>query len=1015
MHTRSSRGRGAVAALAALAVLLATAAPAFAFNSGGKPTGTGPTTITWTGQGATGGVLNTAKCDTADQPAGQPSGTPYLLWILTAGGGSMQNDATTPVLHLGGTGSGSYTTSDRTATSAARFVTPYVTPDAALTAYADLDVLTTGNGAWNLVISHGCAPAIIPPADPPLVVSKVGSGTYDHTYGWQIAKDVDASTLTVPAGSTATATYTVTLEHGEPVISNVQATGTITVSNPNTGDAVIDGVVNTVAGCTVPGQPAPVTIPGGGSTDFAFSCDFGSTLPSLPFVDTASVTWADQTLSDGSQLVGGTAIGTSEPLVFTADQIDECADVTDPLDPGSPRRFCAGDAGDPIFSFGYAHDYIGDPAGTCTSHDNTATFTTADTATGGSASQSVTVCTGADLMVAKTAAGTFDRTYLWSITKDVDRTTATIAEGGTATFEYTVGVAQTGVSDSGWTLTGTITVTNPNDWQDVALTGLLDTVDNGGTCTVDAGPHVVPAGGALEVGYRCDYASLPAYTGLNTATATWDAVTAATPTGTASGDAGFELTQLGSTDRTVHITDSYGGDLGTVTGTDSAPYATATFTYLRTESGVGGTCTGYDNTATITGTGQSASKSVELCVARDPVVAKTAAGTFDRTYLWTIAKNVDKTLVEQAGGTATFTYSVDAAQSGVSDSGWALAGTITITNPNDWQAITLTGLTDLADNGGTCTVDPGPYVVPAAGSLDVRYACAYSTQPAYSGLNTATATWDSGSYTTPSGTASGTAGFTLTQAGSTDRTVQVTDTFNGTTTTLGTLTAADTAPFSTATFTYARTVTVPATDCVSYPNTATITETGQNASRTVKVCGPARTGALTIGFWQNKNGQGFITTSASTNGVCNLTTWLRQYAPLQDLSASAGCSTAATYVSGIIAAANAGGASMNAMLKAQMLATALDVYFSDPALGGNRIGAPAPIGGVVIDLTNIGGTNTSAAFGGATGLSVSELLAYASSQANSGGSTWYGNVKATQQLAKNTFDAINNARAYAPF
>jgi len=55
----------------------------------------------------------------------------------------------------------------------------------------------------------------------------------------------------------------------------------------------------------------------------------------------------------------------------------------------------------------------------------------------------------------------------------------------------------------------------------------------------------------------------------------------------------------------------------------------------------------------------------------------------------------------------------------------------------------------------------------------------------------------------------------------------------------------------------------------------------------------------------------------------------------------------------IIKAANASGASMNAMLKAQMLATALDVYFSDLALGGNKMSAVAPIGGVAIDLTKI--------------------------------------------------------------
>ena len=131
----------------------------------------------------------------------------------------------------------------------------------------------------------------------------------------------------------------------------------------------------------------------------------------------------------------------------------------------------------------------------------------------------------------------------------------------------------------------------------------------------------------------------------------------------------------------------------------------------------------------------------------------------------------------------------------------------------------------------------------------------------------------------------------------------------------------------------------------------------------------------------------------------------------------------------IIKAANASGSSMNAMLKAQMLATALDVYFSTPGLGGNKIGAPAPIGGVTIDLTMIckmsdsnSGTgtcngsyyNVSAAFGGAPSLTVSQMLTYTASQSNVGGTTWYGNVKATQELAKNAFDAINNQVAFGP-
>jgi hypothetical protein len=177
-----------------------------------------------------------------------------------------------------------------------------------------------------------------------------------------------------------------------------------------------------------------------------------------------------------------------------------------------------------------------------------------------------------------------------------------------------------------------------------------------------------------------------------------------------------------------------------------------------------------------------------------------------------------------------------------------------------------------------------------------------------------------------------------------------------------------------------------------------------------------------MGFWQNKNGQDIIKNGASVSGVCKSGTWLRQFAPFQDLSATATCSQVATYVTNVIKAANASGASMNAMLKAQMLATALDVYFSDPALGTNKISAPGPIGGVAIDLTKVCKNiatcsifeNVSSAFGGATSLTVSQMLAYAASQSNAGGSTWYGNVKATQELAKDAFDAINNQVAFAP-
>ena len=161
-----------------------------------------------------------------------------------------------------------------------------------------------------------------------------------------------------------------------------------------------------------------------------------------------------------------------------------------------------------------------------------------------------------------------------------------------------------------------------------------------------------------------------------------------------------------------------------------------------------------------------------------------------------------------------------------------------------------------------------------------------------------------------------------------------------------------------------------------------------------------------MGYWQNKNGQGII------NGAnqANLGNWLRQFHPFSDAPSSA----LGTYVTNIIKAANASGTAMNPMLKAQMLATALDVYFSDPALGGNKIKAPAPIGSVSIDLTKVNapvGSGTyeddSAAFSSGCE-TISAALTDAAGHSNPGGSVWYAQVKATQQLAKDAFDAVNN-------
>ena len=46
-------------------------------------------------------------------------------------------------------------------------------------------------------------------------------------------------------------------------------------------------------------------------------------------------------------------------------------------------------------------------------------------------------------------------------------------------------------------------------------------------------------------------------------------------------------------------------------------------------------------------------------------------------------------------------------------------------------------------------------------------------------------------------------------------------------------------------------------------------------------------------------------------------------------------------------------------------------------------------------------------------MTVSQMLTYAASQSNVGGTMWYGNNKPLQEKAKDAFDAINNQVAFS--
>lgn len=458
-------------------------------------------------------------------------------------------------------------------------------------------------------------------------------------------------------------------------------------------------------------------------------------------------------------------------------------------------------------------------------------------------------------------------------------------------------------------------------------------------------------------------------------------------------------------------------------------------------------------------------KESETSPAADLAVLKDANSSFDRAFTWDITKAVDKTSVNlnHAGDTATFNYTVNVTHDGGTDGNWQVTGTITVTNPNE-DDVELVDVTDTVNNGGICVLTGGSNdgvdeTIPALASEDFSYTCTYSSQPdPLSGTNTAKAEWPDQDLTVDGQTvalkgnsATWDVSFSFEDPILIDDCVDVSDDLYGS---LGTVCSDDASP---TTFIYSLIFPAPAAPplCVDHTNTAAfVTNTSgatDSASQTVRVCRvPPATGALTIGFWQNKNGQTIIK-SYSGSYCQSLKTWLTQFNPFKDLTATS-CGTSPSLKKGATptgvvgyaykviknAVCTSTSSTCNSMLKAQMLATALNVYFSDPSLGGNRIGAPAPIGGLEIDLTlvctmidGVGGTATcsgvykdaSAVFGGASHLSVMNMLLYMNSDGSAygngnpvasanGGSTWYLQIKAKQVCAKDAFDAINNRVAF---
>jgi predicted XRE-type DNA-binding protein len=554
----------------------------------------------------------------------------------------------------------------------------------------------------------------------PLRAEKTAAGSYDRTVTWTLDKSVDDDSHTGYAGLEAgTSTWTVFADKTE-VSDNYEVTGDITVYNDNVFDVPV-----TVTDALSDGTSATVscpsdTVPAGGSltcTYTASPADGSATLNTAtitsgnPAVDgtsaEASVSFTENLIGyDSGTLSDNNEFNPNDPTVISGDTTWNYSQTfTCPANPG--------DYINGSYSFNVPN--------TATLNDN---INLSDT-------ENVDVtCILQPLSPSKTAAGTYDRTVTWTLDKSVDVASHSGNAGDTFDSTWTVTADKTEVSDN-YQVAGTISISNPAAI--VQAFTVSDALNDGTTAPVNCPSSTVAPGDTVT----CTYAASPAdgSATLNTATVSApgnpdQAATAAVAftenligydSGTLADDR-FSYSETISGDTTKTFPDTF------VCSSDAADYTDGSYSFTET------------NTATLNGNiNLSDSESVVVdCTLAALQPTKTAAGTYNRTVEWTLAKSVSPASHSgEAGDTFDSIWTVVADKTEVSDN-YAVSGTISIYNP---ASIAQTfSVSDVLNDGSPVSVNCLSNTVAAGGTVE----CTYSASPADGSatLNTATVSAD---------------------------------------------------------------------------------------------------------------------------------------------------------------------------------------------------------------------------------------------------------------------------------
>ncbi len=574
-------------------------------------------------------------------------------------------------------------------------------------------------------------------------VSKTADGTYNNRYRWEIDKTVDPLSQSGFAGDTLTWEWTITWESILVGEENHAVTGVITVTNPAPMALTVD-VTDTLTGPVAADSLVCNDADGGTSLTIAANssgtCDYTTAPASQLAQNTATATRSGVSVSD---TVNVNWVQLPDAGLDASISDTNHADI--PVDAAQPYQYedehtCSTDLDDYVEGGG---SYTG-------SADNTATITW----DGGSDDDDAhTEYTCYIPSISKTAAGAYNERHHWTITKDVDPESQDAFIGETVDFDWDV-VLDESVTEDGFSVTGVITVVNPNpdDALVASLNDVLFASGEVGVITPDAdcdydvvtGELTVPAGGTATCGYVA--APSDALDTRNDATISFNGVSIVYSAAVV-----FTPTVFNPVVDVVDPTDSELEQDGIVdpsdyvNGSDNDTYTCSTDLADYTDNN------GTSYTHTVTNTAEvrdsetddlldDDSASTEITCWR-PTIVKTADTTYDRDFDWTIVKVGDQTeLTLSVGQIFVVNYEVQVTKSDPIDSGHTVSGTIDVVNTHPTDAMHIVSLADVLSVSGAVTVDCGlvtfPYDLPAGETLS----CTYSTAVADATDQTNTAT-----------------------------------------------------------------------------------------------------------------------------------------------------------------------------------------------------------------------------------------------------------------------------------